>query len=40
MFRSEDMCYNQILFAKESMWDTMNYLCFSEKIMFAKKNNF
>ena len=33
MFRSENMSLNQIMFAKESMWDTMNLLASSEKVM-------
>ena len=35
MFRSETMCLNQLLFAKESMWDTMNHLAKTEKAMFT-----
>lgn len=26
MFRSESMCLNRVMFAKESMWETLNYL--------------
>ena len=39
MFRSEDMCLNQIMFAKESMWDTMNHLANTEKVMFTLSEN-
>lgn len=35
MFRSETMCMNDIMFAKESAWDTMNYLATLEEIMFV-----
>ena len=35
MFRSEDMSLNQVMFAKESMWETMNHLANSEKVMFT-----
>lgn len=35
MFRSKDMCLTQLMFAQESMWDTMNHLANTEKAMFA-----
>ena len=35
MFRSETMSLNQLMFAKESTWDTMNYLAGLEEIMFV-----
>ena len=35
MFRSEDMSLNRVMFAKESMWQTMNHLAYSEKVMFT-----
>ena len=35
MFRSENMSLNQIMFAKESMWDTMNFLAASKKVMIV-----
>jgi len=38
MYRSETMSLNQIMFARESMWDTMNFLSYSEKVMFNDKN--
>ena len=47
MFRSEDMKLNKLMFTKESMWDTMNFLAKTKKIMmstqtqtpFKKPNN-
>ena len=39
MFRSEDMCLAQLMFAQESMWDTMNYLAYTEKAMFASPSH-
>ena len=33
MFRSKDMTLNRIMFAKDSTWETMNYLANSEKVM-------
>lgn len=35
MFRSEDMRLNYLMFAKESMWETMNHLAYTEKAMFV-----
>ena len=37
MFRSETMVLSEIIFTEETMWDTLNFLAFSEKIMFAEK---
>lgn len=33
MFRSETMSLNRVMFAKESMWDTLNYLANTNQIM-------
>ena len=33
------MCLNQLFFAKESMWDTMNHLAKTEKAMFTEPSN-
>ena len=33
MFRSKDMTLNRIMFAKNSTWETMNYLANTEKVM-------
>ena len=38
MFRSEEMVLSEIIFAQESMWETMNYLAHSEKVMFTHKD--
>lgn len=38
MFRSEEMSLNKVMFAKESMWETMNYLAGSKKIMMHLPN--
>ena len=35
MFRSQTMTLHQIMFAPESMWDTMNYLAHNENVMFT-----
>ena len=35
MFRSLDMSLHQVMFARESMWDTMNYLAHNEQVMFT-----
>ena len=39
MFRSETMVLSEIIFTEETMWDTLNFLAFSEKIMFAEKES-
>ena len=33
MFRSEEMTLNRLMFAKESTWETLNYLAYTNKIM-------
>lgn len=33
MFRSQSMSLNKVMFAKESMWDTLNHLASTNKIM-------
>ena len=33
MFRSEDMTLNKLMFTKESMWETINYLAKTERVM-------
>lgn len=33
------MCLKKVIFAKESLWETLNQLAKSEKIMFAEKNS-
>ena len=38
MFRSEEMVLSEIIFTQESMWDTMNHLAHSEKVMFTHKD--
>lgn len=38
MFRSEDMILSEIIFTQESMWDTMNHLAYTEKVMFTHKD--
>lgn len=38
MIRSEDMNLNKIMFAKENLWDIMNFLAKSEKVMIMKKS--
>ena len=35
MFRSEDMTLNKLMFTKESMWDTMNFLAKTQKVMMS-----
>ena len=35
MFRSEDMCLKKVMFAKESLWETLNLLARSEKVMIV-----
>lgn len=37
MFRSEDMILSEIIFTQETMWDTMNHLAYTEKVMFTHK---
>lgn len=39
MFRSEDMSLSQLLFAKESMWEMMNHLAYTEKGMFVSQHH-
>ena len=38
MFRSQDMSLNKLMFAKESMWETLNYLAYTSKIMMHLPN--
>lgn len=40
MFRSEDMSLHQVVFAKESMWETMNFLSYSNKVMFIDHSKY
>ncbi len=37
MFRSNDMSLNLLMFDKESLWEIMNRLAYSEKIMFFEE---
>ena len=37
MFRSEEMNLSEIIFVQESMWETMNFLAKSEKVMFIQE---
>lgn len=39
MFRSEDMSLKRLVFAKESTWETFNFLAGTEKVMFAPSQN-
>lgn len=36
MFRSEDMKLNQLIFAKDSLWETFNFLASKEEVMFVE----
>ena len=38
MFRSEEMVLSEIIFTQESMWETMNHLAHTEKVMFTHKD--
>ena len=40
MFRSKDMTLNEIMFAKDSTWETMNYLANTEKVMMNLPSNY
>ena len=37
MFRSETMVLSEVIFTQEAMWETMNVLADSEKVMFVEK---
>ena len=39
MFRSETMVLSEVIFTQETMWNTMNFLALSEKIMFVEKES-
>ena len=38
MFRSETMTLSEIIFAQDTMWDMMNFVANSEKVMFAQNS--